>query len=68
MHSGTIKYWDTRGFGFISRPDGEDIFVHVTRLPSGTDFLLVGQRLRFDIAISKRSGRPEATAVQLVDE
>ena len=44
MLTGTIKYFDPRGGGFIHRPGGSDIFVYVRDLatkPRPVDFSAV---------------------------
>jgi CspA family cold shock protein len=41
---GTVKFFDPeRGFGFISRESGEDVFVHVSNLQVSGTTLDVGQ-------------------------
>ncbi len=48
MPEGTIKKLTDRGFGFIARPGGEDIFFHSSSL-EGVQFedLRVGQKVSF---------------------
>ena len=48
---GTVKWFnDTKGFGFISQPGGEDIFVHHTAiLADGFRTLPEGASVEFDI-------------------
>ena len=48
---GTVKWFnDAKGFGFISRENGPDLFVHF-RAISGSGFrtLQEGQRVSFDV-------------------
>jgi cold shock protein len=51
MSNGTVKWFnESKGFGFIAREDGEDVFVHHTSI-SGTGFksLTEGQAVTFDV-------------------
>jgi CspA family cold shock protein len=48
---GTVKWFnDSKGYGFIERQDGEDVFVHYTAI-SGTGFrsLNEGQEVEFEV-------------------
>ena len=51
MATGTVKWFnDAKGFGFISRTDGADVFVHHTAIQSeGFRTLSEGQPVEFDI-------------------
>jgi cold shock protein len=67
--TGTVKIFDAdRGFGFIV-PDagGTDLFVHITSLPDGIDYLTEGQHVRFEEQPSRRkAGKFEAVAVEVM--
>jgi cold shock protein len=49
---GTVKWFNpAKGFGFISRPSGEDVFVHFSAIQSeGYRTLNEGQAVEFDLA------------------
>lgn len=48
---GTIKWFnESRGYGFISREDGDDVFVHYTSIQGdGFRTLVEGQRVEFSV-------------------
>ena len=55
MPTGKVKWYDTeKGFGFLSKDDGGDVFVHSSALPAGLASLKPGQRVEFGVAEGKR--------------
>ncbi len=55
MPTGTVKWYDAeKGFGFISSDEGDDVFVHVSTLPSGVTSLKAGTRVDFGIVDGRR--------------
>ena len=51
MSTGTVKWFSNeKGYGFISREDGEDIFVHFSAIAGeGYRSLQEGQAVEFDV-------------------
>ena len=66
MPTGKVKWYDSdKGFGFLTRDDGGEIFVHSTALPSGVQSLRSGQRVEFGVAEGRRGA--QALQVRLID-
>ncbi|UZF95777.1 cold-shock protein [Bosea sp. NBC_00550] len=67
MATGTVKWFNaTKGFGFI-QPDqgGQDVFVHISTVErAGLRELRDGQKVSFELAQDKRSGRTSADQLQ----
>jgi CspA family cold shock protein len=50
-----VKWYDTeKGFGFLTRDEGEDVFVHKAALPAGVAELKPGQKVEFGIAAGRK--------------
>ena len=63
MIEGTVKWFnDSKGFGFLSREGGPDVFVHHSAIVGdGFKSLTEGDRVRFDVEASPKG--PRATNV-----
>jgi len=63
MITGTVKFFnDTKGFGFISRDGGDDVFVHFSNINSeGRKTLVENQEVSFEVGQGKKG--PEALKV-----
>ncbi len=66
MPTGKVKWFNSeKGFGFLSRDDGGDVFVHSSALPNGVDALRPGQRVEFGVVAGQRGD--QALTVTLLD-
>jgi CspA family cold shock protein len=64
--TGRVKWFNPeKGFGFLSREDGPDVFVHKDALPAGTEELKPGQRVEFGIVAGRRGD--QALQVRVLD-
>jgi CspA family cold shock protein len=56
LATGTVKFFDEqKGFGFISREEGDDVFIHFSEIQgSGFKTLQEGQKVEFDLAPGKK--------------
>ena len=59
MIEGTVKWFnDSKGFGFLTREGGPDVFVHHSAIQGdGFKSLTEGDRVRFDIVDSPTGPR-----------
>jgi len=59
MSAGTVKWFnDAKGFGFLSREGGPDVFVHHSEIRSeGFRTLSEGDKVRFEITDSPKGPR-----------
>ncbi|GAA3740109.1 cold-shock protein [Streptomyces sp. NPDC047002] len=66
MPTGKVKWFNSeKGFGFLSRDDGGDVFVHSSVLPAGVDALKPGQRVEFGVVAGQRGD--QALTVTVLD-
>jgi len=67
IETGTVKWFnDEKGFGFIARPSGGDVFVHFTAINSeGRRSLREGQSVTYEV-VSGQKG-PQAANITAVD-
>ena len=64
--TGKVKWYDAeKGFGFLSREDGDDVYVRASALPEGVTSLKNGARVEFGI-LSGRKGE-QAHQVRILD-
>lgn len=56
LATGTVKFFNTeKGYGFISREGGDDVFVHYSNIEgSGYRSLEEGQAVEFDVAPGRK--------------
>jgi CspA family cold shock protein len=66
LATGIVKFFNAeKGFGFISRDQGDDVFVHFSNIQgSGYKTLDEGQRVEFDVAPGRKG--EEAQNVRVV--
>ncbi|MGH9179107.1 MAG: cold-shock protein [Acidimicrobiales bacterium] len=66
MATGTVKFFNSeKGFGFISREQGADVFVHYSNIQgSGYKSLEEGQQVEFDVAPGRKG--EEAQNVRVI--
>ena len=59
MPNGTVKFFDSKkGYGFITTPEGQDVFVHYKDiLADGFKFLEQGQAVEFQVYQSPKGAR-----------
>jgi CspA family cold shock protein len=65
MEQGTVKWFnDAKGYGFISRQNGEDVFVHHTAIQAnGFRTLKEGQTVQFEVTKGKKGLQAENVQV-----
>ena len=55
MPTGKVRFYDAdKGFGFITKDGGGDVFVRSSVLPAGVEALKTGQRVEFGVMDGRR--------------
>jgi CspA family cold shock protein len=70
MQNGTVKWFNaTKGYGFIQpETGGPDVFVHVSAVErAGLNGLNEGQKVSFELATDRRSGKTSADRLQILN-
>ena len=66
MPTGKVKWYDTeKGFGFLSKDEGGDVYVRSEALPDGVTSLKAGARVEFGIAQGRKGD--QALQVRLLE-
>lgn len=67
LAKGTVKWFNaSKGYGFITQEDGEDIFVHFTAIEAdGFKTLEEGQEVEFEV-VEGNGGRTQASKVRVI--
>ena len=65
MATGTVKWFNNeKGYGFISREDGPDLFVHYTAIEgSGYRSLEEGQAVEFEVTQGPKGDQAQSVRV-----
>jgi CspA family cold shock protein len=64
--TGTVKWFnDAKGYGFIERDDGQDVFVHYSAI-SATGFRSLQEGQRVEFVVTQGQKGPAAEDVTLV--
>ncbi len=63
--TGTVKWFnDTKGFGFIQREQGEDVFVHFSAIRgNGFKSLSEGQKVEFTVTQGQKGPQAQDVSV-----
>jgi CspA family cold shock protein len=66
MTTGTVKWFNSeKGFGFIAREDGDDVFVHFSAIEgTGYKSLEEGQNVEFEVGPGRKGD--EARNVRVI--
>ena len=66
MPTGKVKWYDAeKGFGFLSKDEGGDVYVRSDALPDGVTTLKAGSRVEFGIVQGRRGD--QALQVRLLE-
>ncbi len=66
MPTGKVRFYDSeKGFGFLSKTDGGDVYVRKEALPPGVTSLKTGQKVEFGVVDGRRG--EQALSIRLLE-
>lgn len=66
MPTGKVRFFDAdKGFGFITKDGGGDVYVRANALPAGVTALKAGQRVEFGVIEGRRG--EQALSLQVLE-
>ena len=66
MPTGKVKWYDAeKGFGFLSKDEGGDVYVRSSALPSGVTTLKAGTRVEFGVVQGRKGD--QALQVRVIE-
>jgi uncharacterized membrane protein YsdA (DUF1294 family)/cold shock CspA family protein len=66
--TGVVRAWNAdRGFGFLRRPDGSDLFLHIKAFPRGADDPAVGDDISYEVE-AQADGKLRASQARRADD
>lgn len=66
MPTGKVRFFDAeKGFGFITKDGGGDVYVRANVLPTGVTSLKAGQRVEFGVMDGRRG--EQALSLEVID-
>ena len=66
MPTGKVRFYDgDKGFGFLTKEDGGDVYVRSNALPAGVTTLKAGQKVEFGIVEGRRG--EQALSLRLLE-
>ena len=66
METGTVKWFNSsKGFGFISREDGDDVFVHFKNIV-GEGYLSLDEGNKVEFDVEEGAKGLQATSVKVI--
>ncbi len=67
LETGIVKWFNNaKGFGFIEREEGDDVFVHYSDI-NGTGFRTLNQGQRVEFSVTQGEKGPKAQEVNVVE-
>lgn len=67
MPTGRVQWYDIdRGYGFVTNPGSDDVYIGASVLPDGVEHLVKGQRVEYDFAAGRRG--PQVLRVTNIEE